>query len=106
MKHALVFAAATLISTAAIADGGNLIGSGTRSGPIVGGNSTYMGSGNGSPYMGGGGGRVDGEDDGDASRGSGFMGGGYRSGLLTGSNSSGWIGTGGRSISLRLERIK
>lgn len=89
MKRALVFLAAAVISTAALADGGVLLGSGARS-----------------PYLGGSGSRIDGEDDGDASRGSGLMGGGYRSGLLTGSNSSSVIGTGGRTIVLRLERIK
>lgn len=65
MKRALVFFAAAVISTAAMAeDGSPAIGTGLRStylgggsgysGPIVGGNSAYMGSGNSSGYAGGG----------------------------------------------------
>lgn len=126
MKRAFVVFAAAVISTAALADGGNLIGSGTRSGPIVGGNSAYLGGGSRSPYLGGTGGRIDTED-GSSAIGTGlrspFMGGGSgrvegeeedspmlggggaRSGLLTGSNSTGMFGS-GLSIVVHLERMK
>lgn len=82
MKRAFLLFAAAVISTAALADGPN-------------------------PYVVGTGSRIEStEDDDSASRGSGFMGGGYRSGLLTGSDDSSQIGTGGRTVSVGLEHIR